>query len=129
MADVTKATSLDFDADSLMRCVIIKGDDIKAGEAITRGDVCFIDSDGLVYKATYEDGFVGLSYADYAAGNPVTLIGAGGICSYGASMTPGASLYLSDTAGALGTAGIVDGEDTISILAAVVLEDDRILIK
>jgi hypothetical protein len=122
MSDITKATNLDFDADSLMRCVLIMGDDIKAGEAIDRGSVCFIDSDGLVYEAdTTASGYMGFAYATYASGEPVTLVGQGGIVAYGDSMTPGAKLYLSANAGEIATTGTTK--------AAVVLEDTRILIE
>lgn len=122
MSDVTKATDLNFDADSLMRCRLIMGDDIKAGEAIDEGSVCYIYSDGLVYEAaTTQSGWIGLAYKDYAAGDPVTLCGAGVIVSYGASMTPGATLYLSANKGELATTGTTK--------VAVVIEDNRILVE
>jgi hypothetical protein len=121
MSDITRASDINFDADGLMRCSLIKGDDIKAGEALEKGDICFIDSDGLVYEAvTTTSGWHGMAYVDYALGAPVTLAGEGAIVSYGDSMTPGAKLYLSSNKGELATTG--------TTIVADVLEDDRIIL-
>jgi hypothetical protein len=81
-----------------------------AGEALLTAAPCYIKaSDGKVYmsnatatgEAAELDGFTGKSYA---AGEPVTLWGAGIIFEYGSGLTPGATYFIGATAGRLDTA-------------------------
>lgn len=129
MGNITKV-GLGFDADSLMRCVLVKGDDLKAGEALAKQDACYVASDGTVMKTVTTQttisgvaDFDGMAYAAFATGEPVTLVGRGAVLDYGASMTPGAFLYASATAGAIGTIVLANDEPI-----AKVLEDNRILV-
>lgn len=82
-----------------------------AGEAIAAGDLCYIKSDGKVWKS------VGTTTNAAAKVDGMAMVAAqsGEACSlyfdvnvrYGASLTPGTRLYLATTAGL-----IVDGATT-----------------
>lgn len=82
------------------------GSGSRAGETISAGDACFIASTGLVWRC---EGDVeakavahGIAARDAASGEAVTLYRYVEF-HYGSGLTPGAPLYLSDTAGALDT--------------------------
>lgn len=86
-----------------------------AGEALASGDVCYIKSDGKVWKsngtaatapALYDGIYLGSASA--AAEEPVTLY-KGVNVRYGAGMTPGARAYVSTTAGLIGDAASIGG--------------------
>lgn len=81
-----------------------------AGVAIAAGDACYINTDDTVLLSTgaaanaaaYVDGFAATAAA---AGQPVTLLRGGVHMHYGASLTPGTTLFLSGSvAGGLDTA-------------------------
>lgn len=133
MADLTKATVMSINPDSALRCVQIGDGKLKAGEALSKFDACYIKgADGLVYKAvttvvesrTLETGatdftedislFSGFAAADYAIGNAVTLWGLGAVLEYSSGMTPNAPLYASATAGKIGDARVATGDSAIA---------------
>lgn len=79
------------------------GSGLKAGEAIAAGDVCYIKSDGKVWKsigtttnaAAKVDGF---AQKAAAVGEAVTLM-VNVDMHYGSGLTPGARYFVSATAG------------------------------
>lgn len=85
-----------------------------AGEAISAGDACYIKSDGKVWKATGAAANAaakvrGFAPMDCPSGEAITLLFN---CTfrYGASLTPGADVFLSGaTAGALADAASTGG--------------------
>ena len=92
-----------------------------AGEAIARGDACYIKSDGLIWRcngtaATAPARFRGIAATKAAVGEATTLLNN---CSfeYGSGLTPGADYYVSATAGALDTAPTTGG--TIAVAFAL----------
>jgi len=79
-------------------------DSLVAGEALSAGDnVCIKASDGKVYKADADDAnlrpCIGAVDTDASSGDPVTII-TQGVRNDGSSLTKGALIYLSTTAGA-----------------------------
>lgn len=103
MADLTVSGDMDFEATSLQRCMIYKDPDLTCGEALTKGQPCYIkDTDGKAYKAVSTVGkFHGFAYDTYAVGDKVVLVGPGGKMLYtaAAGLTPGQPVYISGTAG------------------------------
>ena len=88
-----------------------------AGEALAKGSAVYIKNDGLVYlavstatEATNVAAFAGLVERAYAAGDPVTIFGQGNIFQLSTSLTPGALLYVSATAGSLDSAKIASSD-------------------
>lgn len=90
------------------------GSGLLAGEKIAAGDVCYIKSDGKVYKS---DGSAadaaaaadGIAARAAVAGGPVTLY-RNVEFHYGSGLTPGARFYVSaETAGALADAPSTGG--------------------
>lgn len=89
------------------------GSGLKAGEAITAGDVCYIHSGGKVFKsvgtttnaAAKADGIAQKA----AALNEAVTIMRNVDMHYGSGLTPGARYYVSLTAGALDTATSTGG--------------------
>jgi len=75
------------------------GEDIDAGEA-----VCIAADDGLVYLADANDGdrrpCIGFAEVSVEEDEYLTVLGHGQICG-ATGLTPGATLYLSTTAGAV----------------------------
>ena len=141
MADITKkaAASLGEDHDSMLRCVQLGQGKIVAGEALSKFDAIYLKSDGKFWKAVstevYDDNpsaavptnvahFAGLAYTDYAAGDPVTCMGAGFICDYETDLTPGTQLFVSNTAGKLADAEVASGDDYV----AIAIDARRILV-
>jgi hypothetical protein len=89
-----------------MFCKQITG--LIAGEALAIAAPCRIDADGLVYMCGGTSGspgdvgsLAGFTARVVASGEPVTLFGEGARFQYGASLTPGAILYVGATAGRL----------------------------
>jgi hypothetical protein len=86
-----------------------------AGEALTPGDMCYIKSDGLVWKANgtaatapaLATGMY-LGSSNVAVGEAVTLFQNVNV-RYGAGMAPGTRLFVSATAGLLDDAATVGG--------------------
>lgn len=111
MAAITKSANISMDTVSGMKPSTISGK--VAGEAIAKGDACYIKgSDGKIYRsigtAANEAANVhGLAADASAAGEAVTLYGAGGIWEYSTGLTPGAAVYLGLVAGGLDTAAQV----------------------
>lgn len=92
----------------------IDGAALGAGEALDAGDACYIkQSDGRVYKANGTAAneaarFAGFTHTSYASGaGNVRLYGPGTMVYYGTTLTPGATLYLSTSAGRLDTSPTV----------------------
>lgn len=85
------------------------------GEDIAAGDLCYIKSDGLVWRtngtsanaAAQVDGMA-LQAAKVAQNDPVTLVFDVDV-NYGSGLTPGAKFYASATAGALADAASTGG--------------------
>lgn len=108
MAAITKSTDVSMDPVSGMFASTISGK--IAGEAIAKGDMCYIKgSDGKIYRsintaANEAANCHGLAFAAAAAGEAVTLYGAGAIWEYGTGLTPGAAVYLGASAGGLADA-------------------------
>lgn len=103
-----------------------------AGEALSKGMAVYIKSDGLVYKAvstateaTNIAAFAGIVNRDYAAGDAVTIFGQGNVFQIGESLTPGALLYISATAGSFDTAKVATADTpkvkVISTTSVVIL--------
>ena len=129
MADITKIATMDFEATALHRCMIYKDPDLVAGEAITKGQPCYIKpADGKTYKAvstvlaggssdvTNLTAFHGFAYDTYAVGDKVSLVGPGGKMFYtaAAGLTPGALYYVSDTAGNVSDTALVSHDAPIA---------------
>lgn len=79
-------------------------DSLEAGQALSSGDnVCIKSADGKVYKADADDSdlrpCIGAVDTDASSGDPVTII-TQGVRNDGSSLTKGALVYLSTTAGA-----------------------------
>jgi hypothetical protein len=109
MADITKDTTrVGMDAATGMYSGQISGK--LAGEAIAKGDACCIKSDGKVWKADASAAdelarFVGLAPDAAAVNEAVSVYSAPSVWDYAAgTLTPGAPIYLSATAGALADA-------------------------
>ncbi|MGK2898626.1 MAG: hypothetical protein ACSLE9_08045 [Burkholderiaceae bacterium] len=89
-----------------------------AGEAILAGDLCYIKSDGKVWKS---DGSAvaaaanvdGMALRAAAVGEAVTLVFNVNV-RYGSGLTPGARYYLSTDAGLIADAPSTGGTDPIA---------------
>jgi len=97
-----------------------------AGEAIAAGDLCYVKSDGKVWKANGTSANAAARHAGVAAtsapvGEAVTLYHDVDF-RYGASLTPGALVYLSTTAGLLEDAATTGGANA----AGYCVDDTRI---
>lgn len=73
---------------------------LTAGEAITSGDVCYLSSDGKMYKAiasgeSTSSGFLGMAMEDISSGSGGTFLVNGIYTTSG--LTAGDKLYLSDS--------------------------------
>lgn len=94
---------------------------LMAGEAIGAFDACYIKaSDGLVYKSTGTAANAAAKVHGYASkdtdsGEPVTLYKNVRV-RYGAGLTPGATIYLSATAGTLSDAATTGGTAPIGFV-------------
>jgi hypothetical protein len=90
---------------------LIRG--LKAGAAISAGDICYIASDGLVKlsNGTANDALavaVGIAAGDAQSGEAITLYRNVSF-HYGSGLTPGAPYYVAATAGRLDTAATTGG--------------------
>lgn len=84
-----------------------------AGEAIAAGHLCYVKSDGLIWKATGAAATApaqvrGMAMVAAQVGEAVTLYW-GVMVRYGAGLTPGAKLFLSATAGLIDDAATTGG--------------------
>lgn len=108
MAAITKSANVSMDNVSGQKPSTISGK--LAGEAIAKGDMCYIKgADGKIYRsintAVNEAAKChGMAPDAAAAGEAVTLYGAGSIWEYSTGMTPGIDVFLGATAGSLDTA-------------------------
>lgn len=89
------------------------GSGMLAGEAIAAGDVCYIKSDGLVWRsngtaATAPAKADGIAAKAASVGEAVTLFRNVDM-HYGAGLTPGAGYFVSATAGQLDDAATTGG--------------------
>lgn len=117
MATITRVTAASVDASTAQFAPQITG--LIAGEALDAAAPCYIKSDGKVYHsngtannaAAAVDGFTPRAAA---AGQPITLYGPGTRFRYGSGLTPGASYYLSGTAGKLDDAATTGGTAIIA---------------
>lgn len=120
MATLTRSSSASMDASTGMFAVQITG--LVAGEALDAGAACYIKtSDGKVYMsngtaATEPAEFVGFAPRAAAAGEPITLFSLGARFRYGTSLSPGAQLFVSATAGKLDDAATTGGGTPIAIV-------------
>lgn len=87
---------------------------LRCGEAIAAGDLCYVKSDGLIWRSngtTLNSAAAkvrGIALAAADSGEAVTIAWDVRI-RYGASLTPGADLYASATAGAIDDAATTGG--------------------
>ncbi len=93
---------------------------LKAGEAIAAGDVCYIKSDGLIWKSTGAAANAAAQVYGYACqaasvGEAVTLAWDVRF-RYGAGLTPGTKIFLSATAGLIGDAATTGGTAPIGVV-------------
>ncbi len=91
-----------------------------AGENIAAGDACYVKSDGKVWRSTGTAVAAAAKvngFAPYAvnAGETITLF-FNVTFNYGASLTPGAQVFLSATAGALSDIATVGGTAPIGFI-------------
>lgn len=103
-------------------CSVLPGQDktisgLLAGEAIAAGDLCYIKSDGKIWKSNGTSANAaaevhGMACKAAAVGEAVTLAFDVDF-RYGAGMTPGAKLYLA------ATAGLIDGAATTGGVAPI----------
>lgn len=89
-----------------------------AGEAITRGDICYIKSDGKVWRtngtaATAPAEVDGIALESAAVGEAVTL-GFNVEVEYSTGLTPGAKFYASTNAGKLSTTSTTGGTKEVA---------------
>jgi hypothetical protein len=106
-------------------CRISEG--VKSGEAIGQHDPVYLKSDGKYWKsngtalnaAAECDGFC--MEDDVTAANISFTVGHDYVAQYGTGLTPGASLYVSATAGALSDTATTGGTRRV----ARVMEDGR----
>lgn len=140
MTNLTKRTSPAPQVEPLSaeRCVVFSNG-LQAGVALSKGDACYVDSNGLVQKSVSTvnspntgtfmrsafDGLVGQEYASGTKG--VTLYGIGAKFGYAASgLTIGQHLWITATAGALGDAKIATNDEPV---AKVISATDIIVIR
>lgn len=93
---------------------------LKAGEAIAAGDICYVKSDGKVWRSNGTSANAaakvrGIALSAAATGEACSLYH-GVVVRYGASMTPGADLYASATAGAIDDAATTGGTAPIGFV-------------
>jgi hypothetical protein len=91
-----------------------------AGEAIAAGDLCYIKNDGKVWKANGTSANAaakvrGMAMVAADVGESVTLYHGVNV-RYGASLTPGADLFLSATAGLIVDAATTGGTAPIGFV-------------
>ncbi len=89
------------------------GKGLLAGEAIAAGDLCYIKSDGLIWRSNGTSANAAAKCEGIAAkaadsGQPITIL-RGISMNYGSGLTPGARVYVSATAGAIDDAATTGG--------------------
>lgn len=116
MANLTKGTNLSLASVLPSSTSRISG--LTAGEALAKGDACYIKSDGLVWRSNGTSAnaaarFKGLAATACAVGEGVTLL-SNCAFDYGSSLTPGADYYVSATAGALSDSSTTGGTTPVA---------------
>jgi hypothetical protein len=91
-----------------------------AGEAIAAGDLCYMKSDGKIWRSNGTSANAaakcdGIAAKDADSGQAVTIF-RGVSFNYGASLTPGARVYVSATAGAIDDAATTGGTAPIGFV-------------
>ncbi len=129
MSNILKSDSASMDVNSGMKAPVIAG--LYAGEDIDSVAPCYIGSDGKVYMSVSTQTTIsgiadvhGFAPKATISGMPVSLYGAGARFEYGSSLTPGAYLYVSSTAGKLADAKVAELD---SPCALVVTETDIVV--
>ena len=119
---VTKSAKASVDTSTGLVNMPITG--LIAGENIATCDMVYIKSDGLVWRATAAAANAAAKPAGIApraadAGQPITILpGPGQVVKYSdAALTPGAILYLGETAGALSS--IATTGDAVGVAQAI----------
>lgn len=118
---VVKSANASVDASTAMVAGQVSG--LIAGEDIAILDVCYLKSDGKVWRATAaaaNAAAVPLGIAPRAAksGQPITVYGISTVAKYSdALLTPGAKLYIGETAGRLSS--IATTGDAVGIAQAI----------
>ncbi len=119
---VTRSANASIDASTGLVNQPITG--LLAGEDIAACDFVYIKSDGAVWKATAAAAnaaakIAGVAPAAAKSGNPVTIFpGPGQVMKYADSgLTPGAVLYLAETAGKLSS--IATTGDAVGVAQAL----------
>lgn len=115
MADVAKAGSPSLATTLPCPAHLITG---IAGEAIAVGDLCYVKSDGLIWRsngtaATAPAEFDGIALQAAPVGGAVSIY-FDVVVRYGSGLTPGARFYVSATAGALSDAATTGGTKAIA---------------
>lgn len=89
----------------------------EAGEAIKKGAMCYIKSDGKVYECLATTGSsasaapMGVASRQANSGEFLTLYGEGTIMQYGTGLTPGAILYLANLDAGYYDSAATNGDD------------------
>src|SRR4051812_30431361 len=86
---------------------------LQAGEAIAAGDLCYVKSDGKIWRSNGTSANAAAKCRGIAAtakpvGEAVTIL-CGVRFAYGSGLTPGADLFVSATAGAIADAATTGG--------------------
>jgi len=100
-----------------------------AGETIAAGDLCYVKSDGLVWRsigtaANAAAKVRGVAPTKANTGEPITLM-YNVVMQYGSGLTPGADYFLSATVGALADAASTGGTAPV----AFAIDATRIFIR
>lgn len=107
MGLITKTTQASMDAIQFDQ---IATGNLYAGENLDNVSPCYINAaDGKVYMSNASEAdsaasFVGFTPRACKTGEPVTLMGSSTRFRYGTGLTPGAMLYIAETAGRLDSA-------------------------
>lgn len=119
MATLTRSTTASMDTSTGELAPQFTG---TAGEDLDLVAPCYIKtSDGKIYMsngtaATEPAEFVGFTPRAVKSGQPVTLFSLGARFKYGSSLSPGAKLYVSATAGRLDDAATTGGTVPVAIV-------------
>lgn len=118
MATITKVGTPSLS--TVVPCPAHQISGLLTGEAIAAGDLCYIKSDGKIWKsdgsaADAEAQVRGMAMQAAAVGESCTLYH-GVTVRYGSGMTPGAKLYLSATDGLIDDAATTGGTAPIGFV-------------
>jgi len=130
MGDISRATSgISVDMVSAQGAFRFVG--IEAGEDLICGDIVYVSNLGRLMKSVDTQvtisgvpNFLGMVNHVVASGANATVFGQGARFNYGSRMTPGALLYVSDTAGNLATSAVAGADKGV----AICIDDNDIMI-